>query len=292
MAQKLGWIGVGTMGSPMSKRLVDAGYEVTVYNRTREKTKEVAEKGAKVADTIPELAAACEVVFSMISDSPALEVVGGQILQTAKPGTVYIDMSTVSPEASARVGQACAEKGVQFLRAPVSGSVPLAAAGTLGIMVSGDEATYQACHDILRVLGDKLFYLGPGEEARYMKLALNIMVAVTCEMLAEAVAWGEKAGLDPAKMMQVMTNSAVASPLVGYKVKPITERNFAAAFTSKMMEKDLDMALGIGQAMGVPLPTTALTRQMLAALRATGRGDLDFSALLLLIEEMAGRKVS
>lgn len=290
--KKIGWIGVGTMGKPMSMRLVDAGYEVTVYNRTPEKTKEVAAKGAKVAQSIPELAAANEVVFSMIADSPALEEVGALVTQSAKPGTVFIDMSTVSPEASARVGQACAEKGIKFLRAPVSGSVPLAASGTLGIMVSGDEATYKECYDILRVLGDKIFYLGPGEEARYMKLALNIMVAVTCEMLAEAVAWGEKAGLSAAKMMEVMTNSAVASPLVGYKVKPITERNFTALFTSKMMEKDLDMALEIAQGMGVPLPVTALTRQMLAALRATGRGDLDFSALLLLIEEMAGMKTA
>lgn len=291
----LGWVGLGNMGRPMSKRLLEAGYSLTVYNRTKEKTKEIAAMGAKVAETPAELARECDVVFTMIADSAALEEVTlseNGILSAAKPNSILIDMSTVSPEASAKVAKHAKGKKVRFLRAPVSGSTVMAAAGTLGIMVSGEQEAYEEVVPILKVLGQKIFYLGSGEEARYMKLALNIMVGTTCQMLAEALVFGEKAGLDITKMLEVMNNSAVASPLIGYKTKPLTERNFTPAFTVKLMEKDFDLALSIARDLQIPLPVTSLVRQLLASATATGKGDLDFSSLFLLAEEMAGVKTS
>jgi len=289
--ETVGWIGLGNMGQPMSKRLLEAGYPLVVYNRTREKTAEIALRGAKVADSPAALASECEVICTMVADSAALEVVtlGSQgVLATARPGSVLVDMSTVSPAASARVAEAARRRQVEFLRAPVSGSTGMAATGTLGIMVSGDQQVYQQVLPVLRVLGQKVFYLGSGEEARYMKLVHNLMVGATCQILAEALVLGERAGLEVAKMLEVLNNSAVASPLVGYKTRPLIERDFAPAFTVRLLEKDFDIILSVAKEMGVPLPVTALVRQLLASAAARGKGELDICSLFLLAEEMAG----
>ncbi len=289
----IGWIGLGNMGLPMSGRLLEAGYPLVVYNRTKEKTKELAEKGAKVAASPAEVASQAEITFTMVSDSKALEDVTlnrNGVFEGSKPGSVFIDMSTVSPESSAKVAEAARQKGIRCLRAPVSGSTPAATAGTLGIMVSGDEETYNESLELFKVIGQKVFYLGPAEEARYMKLAVNIMIGTTCQILSEALVFGKKAGLDWDKMLEVITNSAVAAPLISYKAKPILERNFSPMFTINLMAKDFDLALAVGKDLTMPMPVASLVKQCLASAQATGKGELDFASLVLLAEEHAGIK--
>lgn len=290
---KIGWIGLGNMGQPMSKRLVEAGYQVTVYNRTKEKAGGVLAAGAKFADTPEAAARGADFVFTMIADSTVLEEVSigaNGLVGGLSPGSVVIDMSTVAPEASLKVNEAVEAKGCKFLRAPVTGSTVLAAAGTIGILCSGDKASYDRVLDVFKVLGKNQFYLGPSEESRYMKLALNMMIGTSMQMLAESLVFGKRAGLDWAQMLEVIAGSAVASPLVQYKAKPVTERSFAPAFTIKLMEKDFDLALGIAKNMDVVLPVTAMTRQFLASARSNGKGGLDFSALVLVAEEISGIK--
>ncbi|MDK2985998.1 MAG: hypothetical protein PWQ96_1641 [Clostridia bacterium] len=294
MAQlKVGWVGLGRMGIPMSKNLLNAGYPVTVYNRTKEKTKELADIGADVADSPKEVAEKCDVVISMISSDTALKAVfiGEEgVVKGVKESTILVDMSTVSPEASAEVNEAAEAKGCKFLRAPVTGSTALAEAGTLGILCSGDKKAYDKVLELFEVMGKNQFYLGDGEEARYMKLVLNMMIGTSCQMLAESLVFGKKAGLDWAQMLEIIAGSAVGSPLFNYKKAPLTERKFEAAFTSAMMEKDFDLVYDIAQKENLCLPVTALTRQFLASLSAKGMGNKDFSALLLLMEEMCGIK--
>lgn len=295
MAEKLnvGWIGLGKMGLPMSKNLVKAGYSLTVYNRTKAKTKELADLGASVADSPKEVAQKTDVIFSMTSDDAALKAVmlGDEgIAGGLKQGAIVVDMSTVSPATSAEVNKAVEAKGCKFLRAPVTGSTLLAEAGTLGILCSGDKQAYDKVLDMFKAMGKNQFYLGSADEARYMKLVLNMMIGVSCQMLAESLVFGEKAGLDWAQMLEIIAGSAVGSPLFNYKRGPLTERKFEAVFTSAMMEKDFDLVFDIAKEENLCLPVTALTRQFLAALSAKGMGDKDFSALLLLMEEICGIK--
>jgi 3-hydroxyisobutyrate dehydrogenase len=290
---KIAWIGLGNMGQPMSKRLVEAGYPVTVYNRTKEKADEVVKAGAKFADNPKEAADGADVIFTMIADSATLEAVtlgANGLVNALKPGAIVIDMSTVSPDSSLKVNEAVEAKGCKFLRAPVTGSTMLAAAGTIGILCSGDKASFDKVLPIFDVLGKNKFYLGAGEEARYMKLSLNMMIGTSMQMLAESLVFGKRAGLDWAQMLEVIAGSAVGSPLVQYKTKPLANRSFAPAFTIKLMEKDFDLALDIARKMDVALPVTGMTRQFLASARATGKGEQDFSSLVVVAEELAGIK--
>lgn len=290
----VGWIGLGNMGLPMSGRLLEAGYPLTVYNRTAEKARCLADKGVKVVGSLQELPGHVSVIFTMIANSQALEEVTlGEkgIFKTVKPGTIFIDMSTVSPDSSAKVSLAAKDKGVKYLRAPVTGSTTMAVAGTLGILTSGDEDAYNKVLDVLKNLGQKVFYLGTGEEARYMKMLLNIMVGITGQMMGEALAFGTKAGLDWDQMLEVLSNSAVASPLVCYKVNSLSKRDYSPMFTINLMEKDFDLTLAASKELVVPMPVTGLVKQYLAAAKATGKGDLDFISLVKLAEEFAGIKV-
>jgi 3-hydroxyisobutyrate dehydrogenase-like beta-hydroxyacid dehydrogenase len=289
--QKIGWIGLGKMGIPMSKNLIKAGYPLTVYNRTRGKTKELADLGAQVADCPKGLATGVEVIISMISDDSVLESVSmgsDGAFEGAETGATYIDMSTVSPVASARVAEAAGAKGIKYLRAPVSGSTALATAGTLTIFASGPQDAYKRCVDVFGAMGQKSFHVGTGEEARSLKLLLNMMVGITSAMTAEALTFGNRGGMDWTQMIDIMSNSVVASPLIGYKAQMLKDRNFTAAFTADQIAKDFDIALDTGRAMGVPMPITALARQFFGAMKARGKGDLDFFGLVTLMEELAG----
>ena len=291
--QRIGWIGLGKMGVPMSQNLAKAGYPLTVYNRTAEKTKELADQGAQVADSPKAAAAEAEVIISMISDDPALEAVSygaDGAFEGAKKGSIYIDMSTVSPQASTRVTEAAEKKGIKYLRAPVSGSTVLATAGTLTIFASGPKDAYDQCVEIFDCMGQKSFHVGTGEEARYLKLVLNMMVGLTSAMTAEALAFGEKGGMDWEQMIDIVNASVVASPLVGYKAQMLKDRNYAPAFTANQMAKDFDIALDTGKAMDLPMPLTSLVRQFYGTMKAMGKGDLDFFAFVTLLEEMGGIK--
>jgi len=291
--QRIGWIGLGKMGIPMSKNLIKKGYSVTVYNRTKEKTKELASEGAKVADSPKALAVESDVIISMISDDPVLEEVSigkNGAFEGAKSGTIYIDMSTVSPVSSTKVAEVATKKGIKYLRAPVSGSTVLATSGTLTIFASGPKDAYDKCTEIFGAMGQKVFHVGNGDEARYLKLLLNMMVGITSAMAGEALIFGEKGGMDWSQMIDIIGASVVASPLIGYKAQMLKSRNFAPAFTIDQIAKDFDIALETGRAANVPMPITALARQFFGAMKAKGKGNLDFFGLVTLLEELAGIK--
>lgn len=288
---QLGWIGLGKMGTPMAGNLLAAGYPVCVFNRTPASAAGLVEKGATLAPSVAALAGDCQVVVSMISDDAALETVAlgpNGVLAHAAAGLIYIDMSTVSPAISERVAQAALAKGVRYLRAPVSGSTATAQAAALTILASGPQDAYEECVPLFQAIGKKLYYLGEAEQARYLKIAINMMLGVTAGMLGEALALGERGGVDWAQMIEVINNSVVASPLLGYKKEMLTSRDFAPMFTATQMAKDFDLALDAGRNSNVPMPIAAVSRQFFGAMIASGRGGLDFFAYVTLLEELAG----
>jgi 3-hydroxyisobutyrate dehydrogenase-like beta-hydroxyacid dehydrogenase len=291
--QNIGWIGLGKMGNPMSRNLLKAGYPLTVYDIVKENCGELVELGAKAENSPKAVAAGMDVIISMIPDDHALEAVSigpDGAFRKAESGTIFIDMSTVSPVMSARVSKAAEEKGIMYLRSPVSGSTEFAEAGTLTVLVSGPEKAYEQCKDIFNVLGQKCFYVGKGDEARYLKLLINMMVGITSAMTAEALTFGKRGGLEWNQMVDLINNSVVGSPLIGFKVQLLKEREFPPAFTAAQMAKDFDLALHTGRSMDIPMPITAFTRELYGAMKATGKGELDYFGLVALMEEMAGIK--
>jgi 3-hydroxyisobutyrate dehydrogenase-like beta-hydroxyacid dehydrogenase len=287
----LGWIGLGKMGNPMSTHLLKAGYKLAVYDIVPSAMNALTEKGATPANSPAEVADRADMIISMIPDDPALEAVaaGPQgIFQSAKPGLIFIDMSTVSPAASTRIGKIAEEKGIQYLRAPVSGSTESAVNASLTILVSGPEDAFVQCRPILENLGQKVFHVGPDDQARYLKLLVNMMVGITSAMTAEALVFGKRGGLDWHQMIDIINNSVLASPLIGFKAQLLKERDFSPAFTAAQMAKDFDLALDTGRKMDIPLPLTALVRQLYGAMKATGKAELDYFGLLAQMEEMAG----
>jgi 3-hydroxyisobutyrate dehydrogenase-like beta-hydroxyacid dehydrogenase len=291
--EKIGLVGLGKMGNPMVKRLIEKGYTVTVYDKIKDRAKELTGAGALMTDSSKAVAASADVIISMIPDDRALEAVAlGKegILEGAREGKILIDMSTVSPFASSRVAEEAKKKGVKYLRATVSGSPKFAESGILTIFVSGPEEVYQKCQTILGALGQKLFYVGAGEEARYLKLLINMIVGTTAMIVAEALTFGEKGGVNWVKMLEGLGGSVVASPLIGYKVQPLKDRNLPPTFTISQIAKDFDLALATGKALSVPMPITSTVSQFLEMMKATGRGELDAWSVVFLMEELAGLK--
>lgn len=288
---KVAWLGLGNMGVPMSINLVNAGHDVTVWNRTASKCDEPVTAGAKKAATIQEAVKGAEFVFTMISDSAVLEAVilGPEGAAAAlSSGAVVIDMSTVSLEASRKCNEAIEAKGCQFLRAPVSGSTVLAKSGALTILCSGPKEAFDKTMPLFEKLSKTRFHIGTGDQARAMKLALNMMIATSLQMFSESAVLCEKAGMDWNSALDVIAGSVLASPLIAYKIPPLRERKFDPAFSSKLMAKDLDLALSMAKELGVYAPVTGVTKQMLEATIANGNGDKDFATLLQMVEKMSG----
>ncbi len=281
------------MGEPMAKKIVQAGYSLTVYNRSAGKADELKSEGAFVANDIKSVAENSDFIISMISDDAALNTVAmgpDGVLQNAKPGSTFIDMSTVSPVASAAIAETAAAARISYLRAPVNGTVMQAEASTLVILISGPKESFDACEEIFRKMGDKIFYTGPDEQARYLKLCINMMVGISSAMMGEALVLGESGGLDWEQMIEIIKNSAVGSPVIHYKEKTLKERNFTPAFTVRQLAKDFDLMLDTGRQSEIPMPITSHVRQNLSTMIATGRGDQDFFAYVEMLEELAGMK--
>lgn len=285
--QTIGWIGLGKMGQPMAKNLIKAGYQVTGYAYKPAARQAVIQAGGQAEETISALVQKVDVVISMIPDDAILNSVSTEVFSAAKPDTVYIDMSTVSPMASEKVAMAAADKNIAYLRAPVSGSTALAETAGLTILASGPENTVKACKSIFDTMGQKCFYVGNGEQARFLKIVLNIMVGLSSGIVGEALAFGEKGGLDWEQMIDIVNNSVVASPLVSYKAQMLKDRNFAPAFSADQMAKDFDIALATARNTQVPIPMTSLMRQLFASMNAMGSGEQDFFAYVTLLEKMA-----
>jgi 3-hydroxyisobutyrate dehydrogenase-like beta-hydroxyacid dehydrogenase len=287
----VGWIGIGKMGRPMSRRVLKAGFPLTIYEPLAQNRASTVAEGATVAHTLPDLAEAADVVVMTIPNDAVLEsiVLGEQGLAACmRAGQTLVEMSTVSPDASARVDRALAARGVAHLRAPVSGSTATASSGQLAVLASGPEATFETVRPIFDCFSKRQFYVGGGEEARYLKLVLNALVGVTSALIGEALTLGRRGGLDTATMLDVIAESAVASPLIAYKRDLLVSRNFEPAFTVEQMMKDFDLILQAARADHVPMSLVALVRQQYEAAFSTGHAGQDFFMLVEQSERLAG----
>lgn len=284
---RIGWIGLGNMGSRMAPNLIKAGYDVTAFDVDPARMAELAAAGARTSSSPSASAEACDVVFSMIpNDKVLFDIVAGEggLQDRLRPGSCFIDMSTVSPDMSKRVADSLAARDLGYLRAPVSGSTALAAAGTLTIFVSGDRGAFDRYRPILDVLGRKVTYLGAGEEARVTKLMINLIVASINGALAEALNFGQRNGLDWATMIDTIADSVAASPYIASKVDKLKHRDWTAAAPISLIAKDTDLALDLGRASGAFMPMTAIVRQTLSAMEGRGAGHLDMAAIVDLFD--------
>ena len=284
----IGWVGLGTMGSRMAPRLLAAGHGLTVFDTQADRMTPLEQAGATPARSLGEVGESGVVISSVPNDEALLRVTLGPegLCQRMAPGGCLIDMSTVSPVASARVAEALAGRGIAYLRAPVSGSAKPAAEGKLSIFASGDRTAFDACRPILDLLGRKVAYLGPGEEARVMKLVVNLLVAVTNGALAEALSFGGRHGLDWETMIDTVADSAAASPYVLSKVEALRRRDWTAAAPVTLISKDMDLLLDAGRRAGAYLPLAAAARQVLTAVEGRGDGGLDMAAVVTFFDAL------
>jgi len=284
----IGFIGMGHMGSHMALRLIHAGYQLTVYDRTREKAQAI--KGATVAETPKEAATHSEVAISIVTDDAALdEVMLGPngALAGMQAGSVLIDMSTVSPRASRHLFQAARAKGVAMLDAAVSGSVPQVEQGSLVIFVGGEQETYQRCKPLLAILGQSSFYMGPSGMGTTMKLVVNTLLGLGMQALAEAIALGEKAGLEKDVLLDVLGQTAVLTAGQKSKLENVRREQYPTQFALSLQHKDLRLIMNEADEISVPMPTTAVALQMYTAALTKGM-DADFSILIKFMEQLAG----
>jgi 3-hydroxyisobutyrate dehydrogenase-like beta-hydroxyacid dehydrogenase len=279
------------MGGRIARRLLDAGHRVTGYNRTRSKATWLLDAGMRWADTPRAVVEAADVTFSMVTNTEALRAVvedDDGVLAGLAPGKIYVDMSTVSPQASRDLAARVAERGAQMLDAPVSGSVVTLEQGALSIMVAGERAAFERVEPILRAIGPTITYLGANGLAVTMKIAVNLSLPVQYLAFAEGLLLAEKSGIPRQSALQAMLQSVIASPLLKYRGPFVLRMPEEAWFDVNMMQKDLLLAQELGRAVDVPLPTVAVANQWLTAARALGLGHEDFAALFQTLARMSG----
>ncbi|MES2145135.1 MAG: NAD(P)-dependent oxidoreductase [Pseudomonadota bacterium] len=281
----IGWIGAGKMGAPMIRNLLAAGTTVAVTEPERQVVSDLERAGAVSAGTL-DLHSQNGIVFATLPNDKVLRDVvlgsGGKtgLAQQMTRGSIFVEMSTVSPGCSAEVAAVLQECGISYLRAPLSGSTALAEKAALTVLASGDEQAWATVLPTIRLLSARQFYLGAGEEARYMKLVINTIVGASSAILAEAVALGASGGLSVKSMMEVICESAVASPLFKYKANAVVAADYTPAFTIEQMIKDFSLISDAGRANGVPLLTTGLILELYRAAANSGLRDQDFFALV------------
>jgi 2-hydroxy-3-oxopropionate reductase len=294
MADTVGFIGLGIMGKPMAKNLVEAGHELVVYNRTREKAEELAGDGATVAGSPREVAERSDVVITMLPDSPQVEevLVGeGGVLEGIKEGALVVDTSTISPVVTEELAAKVAEKGASMLDAPVSGGDVGAIEGTLSIMVGGSEEDFERARPLFEAMGKTITHVGGSGAGQVVKAANQIVVALTIEAVSEALVLGSKGGVAPEKILDVLGGGLAGNKVMEVKREKMLTHSFDPGFRIELHHKDLGIALAAGREYGVTLPVTAVVDQMLQELRMRGRGDRDHSALLTLIEDSSGHQI-
>jgi len=284
---KVGLIGLGLMGQPIGMNLLHAGHALTVWNRTTSRANELVASGAKLATSPREVAAASDVLLTIVSDPPALESVfwGGDgkdsgALAGLKPGSTYIDSSTVSPSLARKIAAACAERSVRFLDAPVTGGDWGAKKGELVFMVGGDAATLKSVEPILGVLGKRWFHLGPNGAGQTIKLAMNMILALQVDALAEALALVTRAGLKGEDLVEVMQSSMARSGVLDVKAPNLLKGEYKPSFPLRLMHKDLGLALELANQIGVALPATAAARETYNYVKGAAKEDLDYSAVM------------
>jgi len=287
----VGFVGLGVMGGGIARRLLDAGHELVGWNRTKEKATPLIEAGMGWCDTPREAAERSDVVFSMVTNVAALQAVTDGpdgLLAGLGPGKVYVDMSTVSPSASRELAKRVRETGAEMLDAPVSGSVATLEQGKLSVMVGGDVTTFERVEPILRDVGPTVTRVGDNGQAVLMKIAHNLSLAVQMLAFSEGVLLAEKGGIERATAVDVLTSSAIASPMIKYRGPFVLEQPDEAWFDVNMMQKDMLYALEAGRELDVPLPTTAVANEYLTAARALGLEKQDFAAVFDVLAQMAG----
>ena len=287
----VGFIGMGHMGSGMARRLLDAGYPVTVYDRTQAHTQQLGQQGASVAQSPKDLAAGCEVVMASVTDDAAQQQVmfdPDGALAGIRKGAVVIDLSTVSPGASRRLAQAAREHGAEMLDAAVSGSVPQVEQGSLVIFVGGEQQTYEQCRPLLEALGTRIFHMGPSGMGTTMKLVVNTLLGLGMQALAEAIALGEKTGLEKSRLLEVLEQTAVLTPGQKAKLANVEHEQYPTQFALSLIHKDYRLILDEAYAAAVPMPATAVAQQVYAAAAAQGMDEEDFSVMIRFMEELAG----
>lgn len=287
---QLGFLGMGAMGSRLASRLLKAGYPLVVYDRTRAKTLPLAQLGARIADTPRELAAHASVVFSSLADDAAVEEVleGSEgAFEGALPGTTFIEMSTILPETSRALATAARAQEINLLDAAVSGSTPQVEAGTITLLVGGDQTVYERCLPILSTLTDRCFYMGPSGMGTSMKLVVNTLLGVGIQVLAEAVALGEKAGLEKGRLIDVLAQTAVISPRQKLALENVRREEYPTTFALQLMHKDFGLILREADALRVPMPVTAAAEQIAGVELASG-DDGDITVSIRWMEDLAG----
>ena len=290
--QKLAYIGLGNMGLGMACRLAEAGYELAVYNRTREKAADAEELGARVADSPADAASGADVVMLSLANQGIVEAMlfgDDGVFGSLGEGGYVVDMSTIPPAFAREVAEKAKASGYRALDACVYGAPMHARSGELRVMVGGDEADYKAIESVLDVLGKQLAYLGPNGMGATMKLVVNMLMGVQMPALAEAVVFGERAGLPRDKILQMISGSGYSSPVMNFRCGMMERRQFEnAAFRLSLMRKDMMLVLQESQELGVPLPVSESAYSMLTAAAQQGLGDLDVAAILAFQERLAG----
>jgi 3-hydroxyisobutyrate dehydrogenase-like beta-hydroxyacid dehydrogenase len=277
----VGLIGLGNMGTAFAERLLDGGYDLLVYNRTAAKAEPLAARGAAVADTAEELAERVDVVLTSLPNDEALESVAEEVVGAMRPDGVLVDLSTVSPGASARVEVLADEASVAYLRAPVSGNPTVVRSGNLSFIVSGPREALDRVEPVLETIGPTVRYVGDAEQARIVKLALNLMIAGLAQLMSEALVLAEASDVSRQDLLETMGSSAVGAPFVKYKTEPLLHDDFSATFTTALMEKDIDLILDAAKQAGLELPVAQEMKSLLRATAEAGHADDDFMALYL-----------
>jgi 2-hydroxy-3-oxopropionate reductase len=295
MADKVGFIGLGIMGGPMAKNLMEANHELVLYNRTREKAEELAGDGAAgVAASPREVAEGSDIVVTMLPDSPQVrEVVTGEngVLEGLKEGALVVDMSTISPVVTEELAEKVKEKGASMLDAPVSGGDVGAIEGTLSIMVGGEEGDFERARPLFDVMGKTVTHVGPTGAGQVTKAANQIVVALTIEAVSEALVLGSRGGVSPEKILDVLGGGLAGNKVMEVKREKFLSHTFDPGFRSELHHKDLGIALAAGREYGVALPVTALVDQMLLSMKRKGWGGEDHSALLRVIEDLSQHEI-
>ena len=287
---KIGFIGLGIMGKPMAGHLIDAGYELVVHNRNRDAVDELVGKGAAEAHSGKEVAEQSDIVITMLPDSPDVESVAlgeGGIIEGAHEGLIFVDMSTIAPSVTTQVGEALAEKGVQSLDAPVSGGDIGAQNATLSIMVGGDEDTFNAVEPLFDIMGQSAILCGPLGAGQTVKACNQILVAVTIAGVSEALTMGTKAGVDPIKIVQVLSGGLARCGVLENRGERMVNGDFDPGFRIRLHYKDLNIIQKTSNDFGVPLPVTSEVFELFKTAMVKGRGELDHSGLLTIIEDMS-----
>lgn len=288
---RVGFIGLGIMGRPMASNLLKAGFPVVAHSRTRSKVEALAAQGAEAGMSPRDVAARCDVVITMVPDTPDVrQVMLGPdgVIEGAHDGLIAIDMSTISPVATQEIAAALAARGVRMLDAPVSGGESGAIAGSLSIMVGGDEAVFTQCQAVLAAMGSRLTYVGTHGHGQITKLCNQVVGVLTLEAVAEGLVLARKAGVDVSRVIAALAGGAADSWMLRNQAPRMLARDFAPGFFIHLQQKDLRLVMELAGTLGAPLPGAALVHQLFSAVEATGGGALGTQALVLALERLAG----